>query len=129
MGVNDNFPLDTSILVSYCPLMETFSAWLQSEMDKRFLSQADLAREAGVTRAAINRVLTETRRPGTAVCRGIAKAFGLDEEDVMIRAGHMTRRAEDMGLDDWIAVGRKLTEEERAELLEWAYAKIARRDR
>jgi transcriptional regulator with XRE-family HTH domain len=111
--------------------METFAEWLQREMDRRGWDQAETARKAGVTRATINRALSETRRPGTRTCMGIAKAFGVDEDEVLSRAGHRSGKPtiDDMELSDWIAAGRKLTARERAELLEWAFSKIARRGR
>jgi transcriptional regulator with XRE-family HTH domain len=64
-----------------------FSEWLQSEMSKRNLSQADLAREAGVTRAAINGVLTGARGPGNELCVAIANAFRVPPETVFRAAG------------------------------------------
>ena len=64
-----------------------FSEWLQSEMDNRGWSQADLAREAGVTRAAINGVLTGARGPGNELCVAIANAFHLTPEVVFRAAG------------------------------------------
>jgi len=116
-------------VVMLCCLMETFSLWLQGWMDRLGWDQSEMARRAGVTRATINRVLSETRRPGPATCAAIAKALGVDDEEVLQRAGILNKRAGDMSLSEWIAAGRKLTSKERADLLQWAYAKLAQRDR
>ena len=64
-----------------------FSGWLTTELEERNMSQSELARQAGVTRAAINGVLTGSRNPGNDLCIGIADAFGLPPETVYRKAG------------------------------------------
>ena len=64
-----------------------FAEWLQSEMNKRGLSQANIAREAGVTRAAINGVLVGVRGPGNDLCLALARAFRFPPEVVFRAAG------------------------------------------
>jgi len=64
-----------------------FSEWLEKELEKRDMSQSELARQAGVTRAAINGVLTGARGPGIDLCNGIAQAFKLPPEEVYRAAG------------------------------------------
>ncbi|MHC4413633.1 MAG: helix-turn-helix transcriptional regulator [Planctomycetota bacterium] len=63
-----------------------FSGWLQGELDKREWSQADLARKAGFSRAAISLVISQDRKPGPDFCRAIAKALELPEEHVFRKA-------------------------------------------
>jgi len=87
IGGNVNFPMETKLVVSLCRPMTTFSDWLQNEMKMRGLSQSDLAHRAGVTRAAINRVLTETRGAGPDLCVGVARALGYQPDDVFRIAG------------------------------------------
>lgn len=85
-----------------------FAEWLSDEMLRRGWQQADLARAAGVTRATISNIINGMRGPGPRVCRDIARAFGVDEDEVLSRAGHRSGKptADDMGLSDWIAAGR-----------------------
>ena len=109
--------------------METFAEWLEKQMNRLGWNQSEMARRAGVERATINRALNQTRRPEPRTCRGIARALAVDEDDVLSRAGHRSKAADDTGMSEWIAAGRKLTAHERAEFLEWVFAKIARSDK
>ena len=67
-----------------------FPTWLQHEMDARGWSQSELARRSGFTAPAINKVLNRERLPGVDICRGIAKAFGLSDIQVLEIAGLAT---------------------------------------
>jgi transcriptional regulator with XRE-family HTH domain len=64
-----------------------FSRWLQDEMNKRGLNQSQLAKLAGVTRSAINGVISGVRGPGSDLCVGLARALKLPPEDVFRAAG------------------------------------------
>lgn len=64
-----------------------FGLWLENEMHTRNITQSELARRAGVTRAAINGVLSSARGPGVELCQGIAKAFKIPPEEVYRAAG------------------------------------------
>lgn len=66
---------------------ENFSEWLKKQLKKSGMSQSELARAAGVTRAAINGIVTGARGPGTDLCNGIAKALKLPPEEVHRAAG------------------------------------------
>lgn len=64
-----------------------FVAWLESEMSIRGLSQSELARRAGVTPPTINKILGRERFPGVEFCKGVARAFGMRDIEVMRIAG------------------------------------------
>jgi len=64
-----------------------FVEWLEKEMAERNLSQSELARRSGVTRSAINGVLTGYRNPGPELCESIARAFKIAPEIVFRKAG------------------------------------------
>lgn len=107
-----------------------FAKWLSSEMDKRGWKPADLARQAGIARATLSNILNDMRGPGPSTCQKIAHAFGYPPEDVMRRAGLLPDKpVEDATMKEWMAAGRQLTDGERAELLEWAFAKLSRRQK
>jgi len=58
-------------------------------MAARDMSQADLARGAGVTRTAISDVVNGRRNPGRELATSIAKAFSLPPEQVFRAAGFL----------------------------------------
>ncbi len=64
-----------------------FPQWLENSLKEKEMSQSELARQAGVTRAAINGILSGARGPGTDLCLGIARAFNLPPETVYRKAG------------------------------------------
>ena len=67
-------------------IMSKFSDWLEQELKERGMSQSELARKAGVTRAAINGVLSGARGPGVNLIKGIARAFNIPAEEVFRHA-------------------------------------------
>ena len=76
----------------------SFAIWLEAQLQEQGISQAELARRAGVTRGAINGILTGARGPGTDLAKGIARALKLPEDEVMIAAGLMSPKPkEDKG--------------------------------
>ena len=64
-----------------------FSEWLYAEMERRGLSQSELARRAGMAQSTVSFALSGDRRPGLDFCVGVARAFDLPPEDVLQRAG------------------------------------------
>jgi len=65
----------------------SFSDWLGSQLNTQGITQAELARRAGVTRSAINGILSGARGPGIELCMGIARALKLPPEEVYRAAG------------------------------------------
>ena len=63
-----------------------FAEWLQKELDKRDWKQSNLV-HAGVTSSYLSRVMNGLRKPGPRLCRQIAKALNLPEQEVYERAG------------------------------------------
>lgn len=74
-----------------------FGNWIVREIGERNMSQADLARLAGVTRTAISDVVNGRRNPGSDLAQGIAKAFSIPPEEVFRIAGLLPPKP---GLDD-----------------------------
>jgi transcriptional regulator with XRE-family HTH domain len=69
---------------------QDFADWLQREMDARGWRQADLARHAGLHTGHLSKVLNRERNPGVEFCRGVARAFGMPEIQVLEIAGLAT---------------------------------------
>lgn len=67
--------------------MTLFTDFLLEQLNTRDWSQADLAKKAGLSRAAISDVMSERRNPGVDLCTSIAEAFDLPPETVFRAAG------------------------------------------
>jgi len=70
-------------------MKNTFPAWLQNELDKRGMTQAELARRSGITSAQISRILSGSRGAEGKTLVGIAKAFKLPPQIVYQAAGFL----------------------------------------
>lgn len=71
-----------------------FPDWLQSELDKRDWSQADLANSAGISRAVVNKLLNRKTFPQPDTLQAIARAFKIPVETVYRAAGLLPQETE-----------------------------------
>jgi transcriptional regulator with XRE-family HTH domain len=111
--------------------METkiFSDWLNAELIRRDMSQADLARDSGLTTAAISRFMSGSRNASAEACSAIAKALNLPPEVVFREAGLLPPEREAVnGLAEMREVYSLLPESDRLELLEIARMKLERQE-
>lgn len=98
-----------------------FVEWLQQKMKDKGWNQADLAKEAGVSRGSIGNILRQERDPGPALASAIADAFDLPVEFVFRKAGLLPEKPDEPeGLAEWIHRYLTASEEERHQLLEYA---------
>lgn len=104
-----------------------FSRWLKENLDQREMTQADLARESGLTSAAISRIMRGSRGVGPEGCRAIAHALKLSEEKVFRQAGLLSQDTQESQdpedpptLKEWIWYYLQADEEERERMLEIA---------
>jgi transcriptional regulator with XRE-family HTH domain len=75
--------------------METFGNWLETELERRGWTQADLARASNLHRQTINRVIRQTRmRPDDDTLQAIAQALGYPVEEVYRRANRLPVKKE-----------------------------------
>src|SRR5690349_11124147 len=84
--------MSTTFQESYDKMSEamntTFADWLVREMEDRDWNQSDLARASGITRQAINYLLSEkSKSPSDESLQRIAHAFKLPVEQVYRAAG------------------------------------------
>ena len=113
----------------YAKVNNQFSVWLEEQMREREWTQAELARKAGLTRGAINNILTQHRQPGPEAARAIAHALDLPEEEVFRQAGLLSAKPEEPpGLGQWIRMYVLADEEERDRMLDIAET-LSRRSR
>jgi transcriptional regulator with XRE-family HTH domain len=71
-----------------------FSDWLQSELNKRQWSQAELAYSAGISRAVINKLLNKKTYPQPDTLQAIARALKIPVETVYRVAGLLPEESE-----------------------------------
>lgn len=110
--------------------MSKFSDWLEQELKEQGLTQSELARRAGVTRAAINGVLSGARGPGVDLIKGIAKAFNIPAEEVFRRADILPPTVTKNELVERILLEMEdLPKEERENVLEYIKMVRSLRDR
>lgn len=70
------------------PTTITFTDWLQEQLNLRNWTAADLAKRAEISEATLSRILSKKDRdPGPKLCRGLAKAFGIEADEVFRLAG------------------------------------------
>lgn len=65
----------------------SFGDWLDHELTLRGWSQSEAARRGGVAASTIQQVVSGATQPGPKLCKAIARAFGMSEEEVFRRAG------------------------------------------
>ena len=77
-----------NVIIYYQMSTDTnFSGWLQEELKKRGMSQADLSRKSGLSTAAVSRIMGGSRGVGAEACTAIARALKLPPETVFRQAG------------------------------------------
>jgi transcriptional regulator with XRE-family HTH domain len=74
--------------------INNFPDWLQSELNKRSWSQADLAYSAGISRAVVNKLLNRKTYPQPDTLQAIARAFKIPVETVYRAAGLLPQETE-----------------------------------
>lgn len=98
--------------------MSEFSDWLNKKMLEYNMSQADLSRASGISRQAINNVITERQGPGADFCIGVAKAFSLSPIYTLQLAGKLPKTInDDREKINTIYELSKLVDDEKADLV------------
>lgn len=75
--------------------MSEFTDWLDEKLKEKEWLPATLADKAGISRSGLSNLYTGKRKPGSAMCKRIAKALGVDENTVFIKAGIMKERKDE----------------------------------
>jgi len=110
--------------------METFAHWLQTKMDERGYSQADLARRSGIKAASISRILNGTRNIGTEASKAIAQALLLDEDVVYRMAGLMgVKPNADETVSEITHIYHELDDDNQQDLLDYARLRLSKQGR
>lgn len=100
---------------------EHFRVWLTEEIERRGLSQAEVARRSGMSAAMLSLVMTGKRPIGLDGARGVARALNLDEMYVLRLAGLVREsKVRDEIIDEWSAILHLLDDTSRTELMQHA---------
>jgi len=67
--------------------MTDFHTWLNKKIDDKGWKPADLSKKGNIDSGYLSRILNDGKIPGYKTCQGIARAFGIDEDEVLIAAG------------------------------------------
>jgi len=105
-----------------------FSKWLLNELDDRKMSQSDLSRIAGVTRATINGVVSGRRQPGAHLLAAISKALLIPLEDLYQKAGILPAKQNE-NFDRLNLLYSKLTDRERLDVLDYINYRLEKQDK
>jgi transcriptional regulator with XRE-family HTH domain len=102
--------------------MTDFSKWLLQQIQERGWSQADLAKSAGLTRAAISDYINKKRtKPDPEALVAIANAFQISPIHVFRVAGLLPPGpADDITVEDWKEILSRLSERDQKILRDMA---------
>ena len=99
----------------------SFSQWLQSEINKKGMSQADLARKSGISKAYISRIFSENRSPSAETLKAFAIALNAMPETVYRAAGLLPAETEKkLIIEELLFSLSHLTEDQQKQLLQYA---------
>ena len=104
---------------------KAFIDWLNKEMLKRGISARKLSDKLGKANNYVSSVLVSPSEPPISFYVGLAEAFDEPIEKILRLAGILPTRADgDMeaepSFSEWVEAGKKLTRQERFEILEYA---------
>jgi len=101
--------------------METeFTTWLSDKMNELNLSMSKLARKSGISHATISQVMSKKQKPTHDFCSAIAQPLGVDELELMWRAGLLRKKPiaiTEPSLREILDAVRTLTPDQRRQLL------------
>lgn len=107
-----------------------FVNWLEEEMSRRDWTPADLARQAGLYKSTLSKILNRERSAGPEVCNALARALGLAPAVIFQRAGIMdksplTDLEQDELLSQLLSLAKQLSPAERRRLTRVAELYVA----
>jgi transcriptional regulator with XRE-family HTH domain len=107
-----------------------FGQWLDGELNRRGLKQADLYRALDLTSGGVSAWFTGRSKPSPETCSRIAVYLGVPEIEVLRAAGISTSRpVTSPVMEGIIDLGGKLSEEDQIDILDFIKTKLARHAR
>lgn len=109
---------------------KTFVEWIDSELEAREWTRADLARKAGITESSLSLIYSGGRSPGKKTCDGIAKAFRLPPDQVYRIAGILPMKPNnDETVTEIVHIYHLLNEDNKDDLLDYAKNRLSKQER
>ena len=108
---------------------DNFSDWLNLEIDRREMSQAKLAKSAGISRTSISDILSGKQRAGFDVCVAISRALHIAPENVLRAAGLLPPVSENTSdQEDLLYLFDLMSIEKKKDLLNYAQFLLAKKE-
>lgn len=70
-------------------MVKDFPAWLNSELEAKGWTRAELSRRAGISQSSLSMIYSGQRQPGREIMESIARAFGYKAETVYRAGGYL----------------------------------------
>lgn len=105
-------------------MSDALRTWLSEELDRRKWSQRELARQADISQAFVNRVLSGDLSPSINFCNKVAQALGEPPEKLLRLAGILptSPASEDEQLiREVLDILKNMSPDQRKELLRYAH--------
>lgn len=98
-----------------------FADWLEEQMRLHNVNQSQLALRGGITRSAINKLLSrQQREPGTEMLKAIAKGLNIPPEMVLRASGLLPpERTPEEKYEELLSILDTFTEEQRKDVLRY----------
>lgn len=112
--------------------MEKFTVWILEELNKKDWKPADLAKKARMSTGALSNIMNGNRKPGPEICRAIAQALDQPPEHVFRLAGLLPPLPSSNNgpiLNEIIEIVKRLTDEEKEDVLDYAKLRYEKRGR
>jgi transcriptional regulator with XRE-family HTH domain len=118
------------IAVSEEWILQTFAEWLKEQLQAKGWKRAELARRSGLKEATFTYIF-KGRKPRADTCSAIARALGIEEEEVFRRAGLLPEKPEDDDkfAEETIERFKRLTVEQRRAVLEYVIFQLRQQQR
>jgi len=110
-------------------MSDELRVWLTQELERRKWSQRELARQADISRAFVNRVLSGDISASVNFCYKVAQALNEAPEKVLRLAGILpiSPTSENDTLQELIELAKNLPQEDQKEVLEYIRFRYHRR--
>ena len=106
-----------------------FARWLKKTMKDKGWGISETARRAGLTHTPLSYVVTNGEVPSFETCVGLAKAFGVPLETVLIRAGYLPSTGDNPIREEIIFLLKRMNDETMLKIVLATAREAAKREK